>query len=141
LTSPPSPWPQAVSGLSISSTPWQTTRTSFPWSNSGGLSISGALTINEVSGTFTETTGYRIASYTGALGGLGRFSNDNGSGLITSGVGNTWSINYNNGGFITLTSLTAVPEPGTLGLLGVALGGFFVRRFRRRSSRDCTPGK
>jgi len=109
--------------------------------NSGGLSISGALTINEVSGTFTETTGYRIASYTGALGGLGRFSNDNGSGLITSGVGNTWSINYNNGGFITLTSLTAVPEPGTLGLLGVALGGFFVRRFRRRSSRDCTPGK
>jgi len=109
--------------------------------NSGGLSISGALTINEVSGTFTETTGYRIVSYTGALGGLGRFSNDNGSGLITSGVGNTWSINYNNGGFITLTSLTAVPEPGTLGLLGVALGGFFVRRFRRRSSRDCTPGK
>ncbi len=45
--------------------------------------------------------------------------------------GGDYIFSYGTGSNSAIT-LTAVPEPGTLGLLGLALGGFFFRRLRRR---------
>lgn len=89
-----------------------------------GFSIAGELLINEVGGTFSGSTSYQIATYAGTLSGA--FSNDIG-GIISNGS-NSWYVDYS-GGAITLT---AVPEPGTLGLLGLGLGGFLYRRRRKR---------
>jgi len=98
------------------------------------LNINGSLLdINQVNGAgaFVPDVSYTIATYSGSFGG-GSFANDIG-GAITVG-GNSWNVDYSNGAI----TLTAVPEPGTLGLLGLALGGFFVRRIRRRAARGVT---
>jgi hypothetical protein len=55
-----------------------------------------------------------------------------GQGDIISG----YQIDYGS----TAITLTAVPEPGTLGLLGVALGGFFFRRLRKRRHKRNVAG-
>lgn len=94
----------------------------------------GSLTINSGSTlTFAPTGSYHgdesftLASYTSLTG---TFSNYSTSGVYTIG-GNDYYLDY---GTNALT-LTAVPEPGVLGLLSVALGGFFWRTRRRRARR------
>ena len=93
----------------------------------GALDITGAnLSIN-FGGTFVEHQVYTIANYgTGLTGNFAGLS----EGAFVD-PGNLYRINYGTGPSGAIT-LTAVPEPGTLGFLGLALGGFFVRRIRRR---------
>jgi autotransporter-associated beta strand protein len=94
---------------------------------SGVLDLNNAnLSINLGSSNFTIGRTYTIATY-GSLVSGSAFS----GGSIISG----YEINY---GANSIT-LTAVPEPGTLGLLGMALGGFFFRRLRKR--RNGATGK
>jgi hypothetical protein len=71
---------------------------------------------------FTAGNSYTIATYSSLIGGS--TFNGIGQGDIISG----YQIDYGS----TAITLTAVPEPGTLGLLGMALGGFFFRRLRKR---------
>jgi fibronectin-binding autotransporter adhesin len=92
------------------------------------LSLGGAtLSLNQIN-AFTPGTGYvwTIASNFG--GGIsGTFV-----GLAEGAtVNSNFIINYGTvaPGAITLT---AIPEPGALGLLGLALGGLAARRLRRR---------
>lgn len=94
---------------------------------SGTLSLAGSLNINQLSGTFAaDGSTYTIAMYTGSLGGTG-FSNVAFGNQLTIG-GGTWLVT-DTGSSITLT---AVPEPGTLTLLGLGLGGLIARRIRQR---------
>ena len=94
---------------------------------SGALDLNNAtLSINLGLSTFTPGRTYTIATY-GSLVSGSTFS----GGAIISG----YEINYG----ATSITLTAVPEPGTLGLLGMALGGFFFRRLRKR--RNGATGK
>jgi hypothetical protein len=93
----------------------------------GDLNITGSnLTIN-FGGAFVEHQVYTIAIYGTGLNGT--FSGLNDGAFVDPG--NFYRINYGSGPAGAIT-LTAVPEPGTLGFLGLALGGFFVRRIRRR---------
>jgi hypothetical protein len=91
------------------------------------LNLGGALSITD-DNSWTPLSVFNIAGFN-TLGGMNRFSNAFNDG---DRVGN-FTVNYGtvNAGYITLT---AIPEPGTLGLLGLALGGFFVRRLRKRRS-------
>jgi len=93
--------------------------------------LAGALTIGTnstltfgLSGTFNGDEIYTLATYTSRIG---TFANYDTSGVYTIG-GNSFVLDY---GTNTIT-LSAIPEPGTLALLGLALGGFVVRRFRKR---------
>lgn len=89
------------------------------------LTIGANSTLNfQVSGTFNGDESYTLATYSGLSG---TFANYATSGAYVIG-GNSYVLNY---GTNTIT-LSAIPEPGTLGLLGLALGGFFLRRFRKR---------
>jgi len=92
-------------------------------SNVGAFSIGSNVTLNLVSdlSTFVYGNTYTIATYSSFAGG--EFS-----GFAQGGVLSGYQINYGSNAI----TLTAVPEPGTLGLLGLALGGFFFRRIRRR---------
>jgi fibronectin-binding autotransporter adhesin len=94
-----------------------------------------ALTINTtstldfgISGLFNGDESYTLATYSSLSG---TFSNYETSGEYTIG-GNRFLLNY---GTNTLT-LTAVPEPGTFGILGFALGGVIYRRLRRRPRKS-----
>jgi autotransporter-associated beta strand protein len=91
--------------------------------NVGLFSIGSNVTLNLVSdlSTFVYGNTYTIATYSSFAGG--EFS-----GFAQGGVLAGYQINYGSNAI----TLTAVPEPGTLGLLGLALGGFFFRRIRRR---------
>jgi autotransporter-associated beta strand protein len=91
--------------------------------NVGLFSIGANVTLNLVSdpSTFVYGNTYTIATYSSFAGG--EFS-----GFAQGGVLAGYQINYGSNAI----TLTAVPEPGTLGLLGLALGGFFFRRIRRR---------
>ena len=92
--------------------------------NAGALSIGGAnLTLNR-KGTFNVTNTYTIANFTGGLTGTL-------AGLAEGAFIDGYQISYG-GGMTGSITLTAVPEPGTLGLLGLALAGFFTRRIRKR---------
>jgi len=92
---------------------------------SGALNIAGAnLAPINFSGTFTGFASYEIATYaTGQLSGTF-------AGLADGAFVDPGQLYYINYGTNAIT-LTAVPEPGTLGLLGLALAGFFTRRTRR----------
>jgi autotransporter-associated beta strand protein len=92
-------------------------------SNVGAFSIGSNVSLNLVSdlSTFVYGNTYTIATYSSFAGG--EFS-----GFAQGGVLSGYQINYGSNAI----TLTAVPEPGTLGLLGLALGGFFFRRIRRR---------
>lgn len=88
-----------------------------------GLSVSGNLVLNDatlnVTGTLLPGT-YTIASYGGTLSGDG-FTTQN----LPAGV----SVNYGSGNDSQIT-LTAVPEPGTLALLGAGMAGVVCLRRR-----------
>ena len=88
----------------------------------GALNLDGASFLPNFTGDFTNGHVYTIASY-GSLSGTF-------DGWADGAVISNYQISYGSGtaGVITLT---AVPEPGTLALLGTALGGLFWRRLRR----------
>jgi hypothetical protein len=98
---------------------------------SDSIVMDGALTINSganlafnTSGSFAGTETYTLATY-GSL--AGSFSDFSTSGIYLIG-GNSYHLEYG----ANAITLTAVPEPGTIGLLGFLLGGIMVRRFSRR---------
>jgi len=94
------------------------------------IGVAGALSLSDVMldidfSNVGAGDSFIIASY-GSL--TGTFSNTESSGIYSIG-GGSWTINYGSIGnnFITVT---AVPEPGAFGLLGIALAWYGVRRFR-----------
>ena len=89
------------------------------------LDLGGASLSLMTSGSYTLGNSYTIATFNSLAGTFNGLS----EGAIISG----YQINYGTATAGTIT-LTTVPEPGTLGLLGLALGGFFFRRIRRRKS-------
>ena len=98
--------------------------------NVGALSIAnGAQLSFATTNAFTQTEKFTLASYTNAWNGTDTFLGYGNNSVHTIG-GGQYQIRYaDEGNFITLT---AVPEPGTLGLLGLAFGGYFYRRLRKR---------
>jgi autotransporter-associated beta strand protein len=97
----------------------------------GNLLIDPAaiLSFNVLTGTpFSTSSVFTLATYGGSLSGA--FSGWTNNGVYTIGGGD-YIFSYGTGSNSAIT-LTAVPEPGTLGLLGLALGGFFARRLRKR---------
>ena len=91
----------------------------------GALDLNGASFLPNFLGTFTNGHVYTLANY-GTL--TGTFD-----GWAEGAIISNYQISYGSGtgGAITLT---AVPEPGTLAILGGALGGILWRR--RRRGRD-----
>lgn len=97
----------------------------------GGLLTIGGAIFQE--GTFANTFNYgnkyTIATY-GTRSGEFILGTTWGNLQERTLGGGQYMINYADGGnFITLT---AVPEPGTFGLLGLALAGLAFFRFRKR---------
>jgi autotransporter-associated beta strand protein len=92
--------------------------------NVGAFTIGANTTLSLVpdATTFTFGNTYTIATYSSLTSG-NQFTN-----FMQGDVIAGYQINYG----VNAITLTAVPEPGTLGLLGLALGGFFFRRIRRR---------
>jgi len=86
----------------------------------GSLNLNDAALNLVTSGVYTAGYSYTIATYASLAGTFNGLS----EGAVISG----YQINYG----ANAITLTAVPEPGTLGLLGLALGGFFFRRLRKR---------
>lgn len=85
-----------------------------------------------LSGDFTQGNTYILSSYGSLSGqftyGMSLWADD----TDMSVGGGLYRINYDDVG--NTITLTAVPEPGTLGLLGLALGGWFLRRRRNRAA-------
>lgn len=98
---------------------------------SGALNITGAIfQEGSFANAFTEGNKYTIASYGSSLTGEFTLGTTWGNNTTRTIGGGDYLINYADGGnFITLT---AVPEPGTFGLLGLALAGIIFRRVRKR---------
>lgn len=101
---------------------------------SDSISVGGTLSIDSTAelafaldGTYTMTEKFTIATYSSLSGAFSGYSNN----TVYQIGGNDYLFRYDDNGGTAIT-LTAVPEPGTLGLLGLALGGFFIRRLRRR---------
>jgi len=101
--------------------------------NADRVNVGGLLTLNNATlnikfgGTFALNQVYTIATHGSGLNGTF-------AGLVDGDFvdpGNLYRINYGSGPSGAIT-LTAVPEPGTLGFLGLALAGFVTRRIRRR---------
>lgn len=94
--------------------------------NVGTFTIGANTTLNLLPDATDFTVGhsYTIASYGTRTGTFSNFAD----GAIISG----YQISYG----ANAITLTAVPEPGTLGLLGLALAGFFTRRIRRRRAES-----
>jgi len=116
----------------------------------GALTLYGHVNLTLSASAFTpNTTTLSLMQYTGTLLGGGGFfygATQLLDGTTFSDGLNTWKISYaaNSGGlnfatpipgshFITLSNLTAVPEPGSLLALGCLVGsGAFLRIRRRR---------
>jgi hypothetical protein len=111
-------------------------------SDNGVTTLGGALQILLVDGfTPTGSQTFTILSDTGALTGV--FSNVASGGRILAGSGpSSFQVNYGPGSAfgsnnVVLSNFTAVPEPGTLVLVGAAaLTGLNVRRRRRADPTD-----
>ena len=123
--------------------------------NKGSLLVTGALTLNghvnltlSASAFTPNTTTLSLLQYTGTLLGGGGFFFGGNQVLdgtpFSDGKGNTWQISYaaSTGGlnfatdipgskYITLSNLTAVPEPGSLLALGCLIGSGVLLRRRR----------
>ena len=88
------------------------------------VDVTGILNLNSstlslvTSGIYTVGNTYTIANYGSRVGTFSNLA----EGAFLSG----YQISYG----ANAITLTAVPEPGTLGLLGLALGGFLIRRLR-----------
>ncbi|MCB1203460.1 MAG: autotransporter-associated beta strand repeat-containing protein, partial [Verrucomicrobiae bacterium] len=91
--------------------------------SSGTLNLSSASLGLNTTGAINFGNVYTIATFNSLAGTF--------NGLNEGAVISNYQISYGQvtAGAITLT---AVPEPGTLGFLGLALGGFAWRRWRRR---------
>lgn len=89
----------------------------------GALALNGASFLPNFTGAFTVGNVYTLANY-GTL--TGTFA-----GWAEGAIISNYQISYGSGtgGAITLT---AVPEPGTLAILGTALGAIFWKRRRKR---------
>ena len=94
------------------------------------LTLNGTVNLTfETSGAFDGTGKFTIATYSGILSGsFAGYADDT---VYAIGTG-AYLFNYDDGGAITLT---AVPEPGTLGLITAGLGGLLWRRSRRNNGR------
>ena len=111
--------------------------------NAGNLEItSGAMLSFATTNAFTQKEGYTIASYSGNLSGVFYFGDaDPWLNKTKRKIGEgQYSIDYGSGMNSTIT-LTAVPEPGTFGLLGLSLAGFFFRRLRKRRPDAAAAGE
>jgi autotransporter-associated beta strand protein len=94
----------------------------------GALGIGGANLAINFGGAFLEHQVFTIATY--GTGLTGTFSNLNEGAFVDPG--SLYRISYGTGIGSGAITLTAVPEPGTLGFLGLALAGFLTRRIRKR---------
>jgi autotransporter-associated beta strand protein len=108
----------------------------------GNLTLGGVLDLIQL-GTFTEGERFTLLSYSGSLEGV--FTDASHVGLTNDSLfiaaGGLWQINYHdtvaglNGGtqenFITITAITAVPEPSAAVLLGLTVMGLLVRNRSR----------
>jgi len=101
------------------------------------VNVGGLLTLNNATltinfgGTFVENQVYTIATYgTGLVSDP--FLSGTFNGLSEGATIGSYTLSYGNGLSGGAITLTAVPEPGTLGFLGLALAGFVTRRIRRR---------
>ena len=99
---------------------------------SGNLTISGAIfTAGDFANSHTPNNSYVIATYGGNLTGEFDFGGAWLNNTERTLDGGQYLINYG-GGSNSFITLTAVPEPGTFGLLGLALAGLAFLRFRKR---------
>lgn len=91
--------------------------------SSGTLNLNSATLGLNTTGAINFGNVYTIATFNSLAGTL--------NGLSEGAVISNYQISYGQvtAGAITLT---AVPEPGTLGILGLAFGGMVWRRWRRR---------
>jgi hypothetical protein len=107
-------------------------------SAAGDVSLGGVFSIDDIAtsqGTLTLGDTFTVISAPG--GDLsGTFTNLANGGTITDGP-NTFQANYNDGsGTLILTTVAAVPEPGTWGMIISGLGMLAcVQRLRRRSDK------
>jgi autotransporter-associated beta strand protein len=104
----------------------------------GNLTLGGILDLVQL-GTFTQGERFTLLSYSGTLAGIFTDTSFNAipdDSLFTA-AGGIWQINYHdtvpglNGGtqqnLITITAITAVPEPTAAVLLGLAVMGLLAR--------------
>lgn len=95
--------------------------------SAGALIIGSNATLTfSLSGAFNGDEVYTLATYSGLNGTFANYAN---SGVYTIG-GNSFYLDYGTNAI----TLAAVPEPGTLGLLGLAMGGYLWRTRRRKRS-------
>jgi len=98
----------------------------------GNLTITGAIfTAGTFANSHTPNNSYVIATYGGNLTGEFDFGGAWLNNTERTLDGGQYLINYG-GGSNSFITLTAVPEPGTFGLLGLALAGLAFLRFRKR---------
>lgn len=100
--------------------------------------VSGAELNFNFAGTFQLGNSYTIAQYASLGDGLGGGNRFNFAGSIwednterTLG-GGQYLINYGAGTEFNQITLTAVPEPATFALLGIAIAGLLIHRIRQR---------
>lgn len=107
----------------------------------GNLTLGGILDLVQL-GTYTNGEKFTLLSYAGSLTGvftnasLNTLSDD----TVFTSAGGLWQINYNdtiaglNGGtqtnFVTITAVSAIPEPSAVALFGLGVMVLFVRRRR-----------